>query len=100
MSTCGTSRGARRRADAKIDNTANDTKHVHVNRRVLTKESLKAASSRARHRARLLTALLEICRKLEQMQDSAEARLACREVSGHVLALLNRENAAMAQEEE
>ena len=37
---------------------------------------------RRRHRARILVSLIGVCRNLEGLKVSREARLACREVAG------------------
>jgi hypothetical protein len=40
------------------------------------------------HRQRILLALLGICRKMERMEVSAEARRACRDVAGSLRLVL------------
>jgi hypothetical protein len=47
-----------------------------------------------RHRTRIFFTLLDICRNIERMQVSPEARQACREVAGLIGATLAREMAA------
>jgi len=50
-----------------------------------------AAALRRRHRARVLAALIDVCRHLEGLKVSPEARLACREVSALLEAAHARE---------
>lgn len=47
-----------------------------------------------RQRIAVWSALAEICRKLEQLQASAEARKACREVGARLAEILAGERAA------
>jgi len=47
-------------------------------------------ASRA-HRKRILATLLAICRKMERLQITAEARRACREVAGRLRTVLAAE---------
>ncbi|HYD85190.1 MAG TPA: hypothetical protein VEA63_14090 [Opitutus sp.] len=45
------------------------------------------------HRIRLLSLLADVCRKIERLQSSVEARRACREVAASLRRLLaNEEN--------
>jgi hypothetical protein len=66
-----------------------------VNSRTKTKPS-NLPESRRSHRILVLAALLGICRKMERMQASPEARRACRDVGERLADLLNQERSPAA----
>ncbi|MBW8781186.1 MAG: hypothetical protein JF599_04765 [Verrucomicrobia bacterium] len=70
-----------------------NTKYVHMEKHESASEAcLQESELRRLHRIRILGALLAICRKIERLQGSAEARRASREVTRLLERALLREN--------
>ena len=76
----------------KIVTTTNSVKMTKP-RRTPSRSRRGKDASRA-HRKRILAALLAICRKMERLQVTAEARRACRDVAGSLRTVLAAEKAA------
>lgn len=51
-------------------------------RRSISPKITRGVSPRGSQRVRILIALHEICRRIEKLQESEEARQACRDVAG------------------
>lgn len=75
-----------------IDNKCMNTKRVHMKKgaSVLGSEALADVGRRVQRR-RILEVLHGICLKLEHMQQTRDARLACREVAELLSAARRRE---------
>ena len=81
-----------------VDNYYSHTNRVHMPKFTSEPEGARGRDER-RRRVQLLRLLIGVCRRIERMQETAEARLACRQVARSLAVVLGRERAGQAATE-
>lgn len=74
-----------------VDKCYVTTKHVLMQKNRVRHASVSLLEDVRCHRIRLLSLLADVCRKIERLQSSVEARQACREVAVKLRRLLANE---------
>ncbi len=78
-----------------VDNTWSTTKHVQIVKRKPARSKNHSADDARWHRIAVWAVLVGICRKIERLQTSWQAKQACREVSERLHAILDGERSEL-----